>query len=89
MTMRKDEEEMDDFKARLKTLQNVAIEINTALNEQNKKLESSESVFDRCFKQINTSIDKIKVVGRKRFSAGIYMFLFTVFMCMLIYFFLF
>lgn len=82
-------EKISDIRSRLKTLQNVAIEINTVLAEQNKKFESNESLFDKCFNQVNTSIRKIKSVSRKRFSPTIYMFLFTIFMCMLLYFFLF
>ncbi|RVD92495.1 BET1 like protein [Tubulinosema ratisbonensis] len=84
-----EKDKINDLKSRLKTLQNVAIEINSALADQNKKMESNESLFDRCFKQINTSIRKIKAVNRKRFNSTLYMFLFTVFMCMLLYVFLF
>ena len=72
--MEKDEDARD-FRARLRTLQNVAIEISSVLEEQNKSLEEKDTLLRRTVKRIGASLDRMNQISSTRFSANLYLVL--------------
>lgn len=80
-----EEEEIHDFRARLKTLQHVAIEITSVLEDQNKKLEENDTVLQKSVRKISHSLKKMSRIGGKRFNVGMYLVLSTLLFVVLFY----
>lgn len=72
-----EEDEMNDFKKRVQTLQNVVSDITIEIDSQNKKLETDNSSFAKQFSQIRNIIGRIDNLGKYRFNSTFYMILAT------------
>lgn len=79
------DEEMHDFRARLKTLQHVAVEIMDAVDEQSRHLGGSETALRRSLGQISQSLRKMGRASRRRFSANAYMVLAGLLLALVLY----
>lgn len=78
-------EEMHDFRARLKTLQHVAVEIMDAVDGQSRGLGGSETALKRSLSQISQSLRKMGRASRRRFSTNIYMVLAGLLLALVLY----
>lgn len=79
------DEEMHDFRARLKTLQHVAVEIVDAVDKQSRHLGGSETMLRRSLSQIGSSLKKMSQASRRRFSANMYMILAGLLLALIFY----
>lgn len=79
------DEEMHDFRARLKTLQHVAVEIIDVVEEQNRHLGGSETALRRSLGKISQSLRKMGHASRRRFSANAYMVLAGLLLALVLY----
>lgn len=79
------DDEVQDFRARLKTLQNVAIEITSVLEDQNKKLEDNDTLLQRSITRVQGSLRKMSQMGTKRFNANVYLILAALVLVVLLY----
>lgn len=79
------EDEVHDIRARLRTLQNVAIEIKDVLDAQNTDLAKTDTLMHRSLRRVGASLRKIERIDRKRFGEGAYLALATLLFVVLVY----
>ena len=79
------DEEMHDFRARLKTLQHVAVEIADAVDEQSRHLGGSETMLRRSLGHISKSLGKMGRASKRGFSANTYMVFAGVLLALIFY----
>lgn len=79
----------NELKAKLRTLQSIAIDMQKETDEQNSRLYDTESEFSKAMMVVNRSISKIMRIKDKSFSHVFYMFFFGLLALLIIFLFFF